>query len=245
MDREYGAQDALAFVRRVDFAPSEVAFDAAMQKRAVSGEVSAGRRDPRDRRRDARLRLHGEGARQRLPDARLHGLAAAAEAEARLDRRAGRSGCRRGRSPLRLRALGDRLEGARRRPRGRAVRQQRTERPSRRAHARRRAGGKARHLREAARPRCERVVRDLARRGSRGCRPHVRVQLPVCSGRPPRPADARGGGARRDPSLPRPLSPGLGGDCRRGVAVRQGRRRLGRARGSRSARRRPGALPGR
>jgi sugar phosphate isomerase/epimerase len=32
MDREYGAQDALAFVRRTDFSPSAVAFDAAMQK---------------------------------------------------------------------------------------------------------------------------------------------------------------------------------------------------------------------
>ncbi len=32
MDREWGAQDALAFVRRTDFAPSEVAFDAAMQR---------------------------------------------------------------------------------------------------------------------------------------------------------------------------------------------------------------------
>ena len=32
MDREYGAQDALAFVRRTDFAPSNVAFDAAMQR---------------------------------------------------------------------------------------------------------------------------------------------------------------------------------------------------------------------
>ena len=32
MDREYGAQDALAFVRRTDFAPSAVAFDAAMQR---------------------------------------------------------------------------------------------------------------------------------------------------------------------------------------------------------------------
>jgi sugar phosphate isomerase/epimerase len=32
MDREYGAQDALAFVRRTDFPPSEVAFDAAMQR---------------------------------------------------------------------------------------------------------------------------------------------------------------------------------------------------------------------
>jgi sugar phosphate isomerase/epimerase len=35
MDREWGAQDALAFVRKVDFKPSEVAFDAAMQR---SGE---------------------------------------------------------------------------------------------------------------------------------------------------------------------------------------------------------------
>ncbi len=32
MDREWGAQDALAFVRRTDFAPSAVAFDAAMQQ---------------------------------------------------------------------------------------------------------------------------------------------------------------------------------------------------------------------
>jgi sugar phosphate isomerase/epimerase len=35
MDREYGAQDALAFVRKTDFAPSAIAFDAAMQR---SGE---------------------------------------------------------------------------------------------------------------------------------------------------------------------------------------------------------------
>jgi len=33
MDREYGAQDALAFVRRSDFAPSSVAFDAAFSKK--------------------------------------------------------------------------------------------------------------------------------------------------------------------------------------------------------------------
>jgi sugar phosphate isomerase/epimerase len=32
MDRDYGAQDALAFVRRTDFSPSTVAFDAAMQR---------------------------------------------------------------------------------------------------------------------------------------------------------------------------------------------------------------------
>ncbi len=32
MDREWGAQDSLGFVRRTDFAPSDVAFDAAMQR---------------------------------------------------------------------------------------------------------------------------------------------------------------------------------------------------------------------
>jgi sugar phosphate isomerase/epimerase len=32
MDRDWGAPDALGFVRRTDFAPSEIAFDAAMQK---------------------------------------------------------------------------------------------------------------------------------------------------------------------------------------------------------------------
>jgi sugar phosphate isomerase/epimerase len=32
MEREWGAQDALAFVRRTDFVPSDVAFDAAMQR---------------------------------------------------------------------------------------------------------------------------------------------------------------------------------------------------------------------
>ena len=33
MDREYGAKDALAYVRRTDFPASELAFDAAMQRR--------------------------------------------------------------------------------------------------------------------------------------------------------------------------------------------------------------------
>jgi sugar phosphate isomerase/epimerase len=35
MDREWGAQDALAFVRRTDFVPSTLAFDAAFQKEAT------------------------------------------------------------------------------------------------------------------------------------------------------------------------------------------------------------------
>ena len=33
MDREYGAQDALTYVRRTDFPASELAFDAAMQRK--------------------------------------------------------------------------------------------------------------------------------------------------------------------------------------------------------------------
>jgi sugar phosphate isomerase/epimerase len=33
MDREHGARDAAAFVRRIDFAPSQLAFDAAFQSR--------------------------------------------------------------------------------------------------------------------------------------------------------------------------------------------------------------------
>ena len=32
MDREWGVQDAVAFCRRLDFTPSELAFDAAMQR---------------------------------------------------------------------------------------------------------------------------------------------------------------------------------------------------------------------
>jgi sugar phosphate isomerase/epimerase len=32
MEREYGAREAAAFVRKVDFAPSDIAFDAAMKK---------------------------------------------------------------------------------------------------------------------------------------------------------------------------------------------------------------------
>jgi hypothetical protein len=34
MDREHGAQESCAFVRRLDFQPSGVAFDAAFEKKA-------------------------------------------------------------------------------------------------------------------------------------------------------------------------------------------------------------------
>ena len=43
MDREYGAQDALAFVRRTDFPASSLAFDAAMQRDAA--ETPSSRRE--------------------------------------------------------------------------------------------------------------------------------------------------------------------------------------------------------
>ncbi len=33
MDREHGAAEAVRFVRTMDFAPSQVAFDAAFQKK--------------------------------------------------------------------------------------------------------------------------------------------------------------------------------------------------------------------
>jgi sugar phosphate isomerase/epimerase len=32
MDRDWGAPDALAFVRKTDFSPSEIAFDGALQQ---------------------------------------------------------------------------------------------------------------------------------------------------------------------------------------------------------------------
>ena len=100
MDREWGAPDALAFVRRTDFAPShgrlrrrvreddrdaEIGF-VTMATRRGDGDVAD------DRRRDARLRLHGQGAHQRATRARLHDLAAAARAAPGGDRRAQRGG---------------------------------------------------------------------------------------------------------------------------------------------------------
>ena len=54
-------------------------------------------RDSRDRRGNARLRLHGQGALERLPQDRLHDLAAAAPAAARRDRRSERGRRERGR----------------------------------------------------------------------------------------------------------------------------------------------------
>ena len=117
MDRDWGAPDALAFVRRTDFAPSEIAFDAAMQK-AGSDEQRHRRAVDRRGRRRRRAEIGvgmlgyafmGKAHANALPHARLHGVAAAARAAARLDRRARRGSRHRGGEALRLRAVRDRL----------------------------------------------------------------------------------------------------------------------------------------
>ena len=145
---------------------------------------------------------------------------------------------------LRLRALDDRLARPRRRPGDRPVRQRRPQLAARRADDRRGRGGQARPLREAARPRRGRELRDLAaRRGDRRQAP-VRLQLPLRAGGAAGARADRGRRARRDPPLPRPLPPGLGRrPDPRHVALPARRGGIGRARRPRHARRRPRALP--
>src|SRR5262249_17265655 len=64
-------------------------------------------RSGRDRHRHARLRVHGQGALERISHPPVPGLAAAAGAAARRDRRAERGGRRRGGASLRLRTGGE------------------------------------------------------------------------------------------------------------------------------------------
>jgi hypothetical protein len=80
-----------------------------------------------DRRWHAGLRVHGEGALERLPQARVPRVAAAARSTARRDRRAKRGRRGRRRAAVRLRALDDGLARPRRRRRDRPVRQRRPE----------------------------------------------------------------------------------------------------------------------
>ena len=109
----------------------------------------------------------------------------------------------RGGAALRLREVLDELGGRRQRPRRPDLRQRRAQRHAPRADGRGRPGGQARHLREAARPRRGRELRDLegGRRDRRQA--HDRVQLPLLSGDPPREAADRRRRARRDLPLPR------------------------------------------
>ena len=73
------------------------------------------RDEPGDRCGDARLRVHGQGPRERLPHAFVHDLAAADATGARLDRGAQSGRRRRGGPALRVRARRERLARARRR----------------------------------------------------------------------------------------------------------------------------------
>src|SRR4051812_42226911 len=54
----------------------------------LDGVTSVLSRNGRDRRRHARLRVHGEGALERVPQGRVHGVAASARATAGCDCRA-------------------------------------------------------------------------------------------------------------------------------------------------------------
>ena len=73
---------------------------------------------------------------------------------------------------------------------------------------------------------------------------HVRLQLPLRAGRAARARDHRVRRARRDPPLPRRATCRSGArPSADGLALRQGGRRLGRARRPRRARHRPRALP--
>ena len=129
-------------------------------------------------------------------------------------------------------------------PADHALRQRRPQLTPRRADDRGRRGGQARPLREAARPRRRRELRDLAaRRGDRRQAP-LRLQLPLRPGGAAGARADRGRRARRDPPLPRPLPAGLGRRSEpRHLALPAGRGGLRRARRPRHARGRPGAVP--
>ena len=257
MDRDWGAPDALAFVRRTDFAPSHGRVRRGVREggRDVRGRLHrrwarrpAASEIPRDRRRHARLRVHGQGALERLQDARLHDLAAAADAASWW------------RSPAATR---------RRSPRPRAA----TASPSYVTDWRELVADDAhRRCSTTSGPNdlhaeptiaaaeagkhviCEKPLGrdadesydDLAARRGHRRQAHVRVQLPLRAGRAARARDHRVRRARRDPHF-RGSYLQEWGATRRPTVWRfdKARRRLRRARRPRRARDRPRPLPGR
>ena len=203
------------------------------------------RRAPDDRHRHARLRLHGQGPRERLPQARLHDVAAAAacrgsspspgrteEAVAEAARRYGFEGY-----------VTDWRELVANRD-DRALRQQRAEQPPRRADDRRGRGGQARR---SARSRSRALPTRATRSGSASRRPASSTCAPSTT------ASSRPCGSRARCSRPGELGEiyhfrgrylqEWGDIDDAGLAVRPLARRLGRARRPRRARDRPRALP--
>ncbi len=227
-----------AFLRRTDFAPSSLAFDAAFQKTPMTEHIGVGMLGYA-----FMGKAHSNAFRtlayMTWPPPLVPDLVA-------IGGRNAESGAGGGRA-LRLRERGDRLARDRRRPAGRCLRQPLAEQPARRAVDRGRGGRQARRLREAARAQRRRGVRDVAARAGRRRRAHVRVQLPLRARDPPRARDARGGRARRDPPLPRLLPAGLADRSVRpgDLAARRRRGGLRRAGRPRRAHHRPRPIPGR
>ena len=164
----------------------------------MAGATRGGDDVAADRRRDARLRLHGQGPRQRLQDARLHDLAAAARAaswwrspgrnEEAVAEAARRYGFATHVTDWRAIVADDRVGAVRQR------RARTTSTPSRRSPPPRRASTSSARSRSAA---TRRVPRDLAARRGRRRQAHVRVQLPLRAGGAARARDDRGRRARR------------------------------------------------
>ena len=97
---------------------ASLASSSALVSRTAIGSETTRRpcelgRDSRDRRRNARLRVHGQGALERLPQDRLHDLAAAAHAAARRDRGSERRGGRAKPRRATASSVDDRLAGPR------------------------------------------------------------------------------------------------------------------------------------
>ena len=212
MDREWGAQDALAFVRRTDFAPSAVAFDAAFARGGLMSEVGFVDDGPAPAAAatctpigvgmlgyafmgKAHANAYKTLAYMTWPPPLMPQLVAiAGRNEAAVAEAARRYGFAEHVTDWRALVADERIG---------LFDNVGPEQPARRADDRRRRGRQARDLREAARARRRRVLRDLAAgRGGRR-QAHVRLQLPLRAGRAARARAHRGRRARRDPPLPR------------------------------------------
>ena len=240
MDREWGAPDALAFVRRTDF----VAVGGRLRRCVREGGLMSERRlrrwaapatgadVRRDRGRHARLRVHGQGALERATRTlAVHDVAAAAACRSWWRSRAAtRRPCAEAARRYGFeRYVTDWRDAASPTPDVELFDNVGPEQPARRADGRRRGGRQARDLREAARARPPtRATRCGSASRPPGVKHMMRVQLPVRPGGAARARDAsrpassarsttsaaatcRSGGRRREtPGASTRSSPGSG-----------------------------------